>query len=126
MTNNQTTTPTEDSDLISFEEVRALFGDELPITAFKLLFPEKSDRLDVTELLTVLRALSGARAGFLHRLIENAFSWALQDCNYLNPKYMDRLIADTLSGMKPAQAAEWNATAPEASRRLERAGKDSD
>jgi hypothetical protein len=51
--------------------------------------------------------------GFLHRLIENAFSWALQDCNHLNPKYMDRLIAATILGMTPEQAADWNATAPE-------------
>ncbi|NTF17987.1 hypothetical protein G6L37_06190 [Agrobacterium rubi] len=56
----------------------------------------------------------------MHRLIENAFSWALQDCNYLNPKYMDRLIQETSAGMKPEQAADWNATAPEqAARSLE-------
>lgn len=57
--------------------------------------------------------IESAQDGFLHRLIENAFSWALQDCNYLHPKYMDRLIAETIRGMKPEQAAEWNATAPE-------------
>lgn len=57
--------------------------------------------------------------GFLHRLIENAFSWALQDCNHLNPKYMDRLIAETIGGMKPEQAAEWNATAREIAARKE-------
>lgn len=50
---------------------------------------------------------------FLHRLIENAFSWALEDCNYLNPKYMDRLIAATEGGMKPEEAAVWNATEKE-------------
>jgi hypothetical protein len=52
--------------------------------------------------------------GFLHRLIENAFSWALKDCNYLNPKYMDRLIAETITGMKPEQAAKWNDSSPAA------------
>jgi len=57
--------------------------------------------------------IEAAQDGFLHRLIENAFSWALQDCNYLNPKYMDRLIAETIRGMNPEQAAEWNATAPQ-------------
>jgi len=50
---------------------------------------------------------------FLHRLIENAFSWALRDCNYLNPKYMDRLIDRTHNGMKPEHAATWNAAAPD-------------
>ncbi|WP_026618314.1 hypothetical protein M728_000350 [Ensifer sp. WSM1721] len=50
---------------------------------------------------------------FTHRIIENAFSWALKDCNYLNPKYMERLIAETYQGMKPEQAAIWNATVPE-------------
>jgi hypothetical protein len=50
---------------------------------------------------------------FLHRLIENAFSWALQDCNYLSPKYMDRLLAATREGMTPEAAAFWNATARE-------------
>ena len=29
---------------------------------------------------------------FLHRLVENAFSWGKQDCNYLNPKHMDKFI----------------------------------
>lgn len=61
---------------------------------------------------------------FLHRLIENAFSWALQDCNYLNPKYMDRLIDCTHNGMKPEQAAVWNATAPEQATRAVLAAKE--
>lgn len=51
--------------------------------------------------------------GFLHRLIENAFSWALRDPNHLNPKYMDRLIAETVRGMSPEMAAAWNATTTE-------------
>lgn len=61
---------------------------------------------------------------FLHQLIENAFSWALQDCNYLSPKYMDRLIAETRAGMKPEQAATWNATAQEQAARKGKAMTD--
>lgn len=61
--------------------------------------------------------------GFLHRLIENTFSWAMQDCNYLSPKYMDRLIAETILGMKPEQAAVWNATAPEQAARNQKQEK---
>ncbi|MNU30403.1 hypothetical protein D3C71_188880 [compost metagenome] len=97
-------------DQITIEEIEALFGDEIPMVAFKLLFPEKSKPLTLHELRTALRSLSSSQRKFQHRLIENAFSWALQDCNYLNPKYMDRLIGETMLGMKPEQAAGWNAT----------------
>lgn len=99
-----------DDDQITIEEIKALFGDEIPIVAFKLLFPEKSKPLTSNELRTALRSLSSSQREFQHRLIENAFSWALQDCNYLNPKYMDRLIEESKLGMKPEQAAGWNAT----------------
>jgi hypothetical protein len=80
--------------------------------------PFQKERWEEEGLVVETVTVEARHDGFLHRLIENAFSWALQDCNYLNPKYMDRLIAETISGMKPEQAAEWNATAPEiASRR---------
>ena len=57
---------------------------------------------------------------FVYRLVENAFSWAVEDCNYLNPKYVDRLVAATQAGMKPEQAAVWRADAPETSARKAR------
>lgn len=98
-----------DGDQITIEEIEALFGDEIPIVGLKLLFPEKSRPLTLHELRTALRSLSSSQREFQHRLIENAFSWALQDCNYLNPKYMDRLIEETMLGMKPEQAAGWSA-----------------
>jgi hypothetical protein len=75
--------------------------------------PFQKERWEEQGLVVETVTVEARHDGFLHRLIENAFSWALQDCNYLNPKYMDRLIAETISGMKPEQAAEWNATAPE-------------
>lgn len=50
---------------------------------------------------------------FLYRLIENVFSWAMQDCNYLDPKSMGRLIAETKTGMTPETAAVWRSDLPE-------------
>ncbi|MBP2459621.1 MULTISPECIES: hypothetical protein [unclassified Rhizobium] len=50
---------------------------------------------------------------FIHKLIENAFSWAMEGCHYLDPKSMDRLIEATQQGMKPEQAATWRSDLPE-------------
>jgi hypothetical protein len=47
---------------------------------------------------------------FLHKLVENAFSWGKQDCNYLNPKHIDAFIEATRNGMSPEGAAAWVAT----------------
>lgn len=58
-------------------------------------------------------AEDAAGDNFRHRLIENAFSWALESCNYLDPKAMDRLIAMTEGGMIPEAAAVWRSDAPE-------------
>ena len=44
---------------------------------------------------------------FLHKLVENAFSWGKQDCNYLNPKHIDAFVEATKKGMAPEQAARW-------------------
>jgi hypothetical protein len=44
---------------------------------------------------------------FLQKLVENAFSWGKQDCNYLNPKHIDAFIGATKNGMLPEQAATW-------------------
>lgn len=46
---------------------------------------------------------------FLRRLVENVFSWALNDCNYLDPKDADAIVAETRAGMTPEQAAIWRA-----------------
>jgi hypothetical protein len=46
---------------------------------------------------------------FLHRLVENAFSWGKQDCNYLNPKHIEAFIAATRNGMLPESAGSWTA-----------------
>lgn len=48
-----------------------------------------------------------AGTDFLHKLVENAFSWGKQDCNYLNPKHIDAFIAATRNGMPPEAAAAW-------------------
>lgn len=50
---------------------------------------------------------------FTHRLIENTFSWAMEDCHYLDPKSMERLIEATKAGMKPEDAATWRSDLPE-------------
>ncbi len=50
---------------------------------------------------------------FTHRLIENTFSWAMEDCHYLDPKSMEWLIEATKSGLKPEDAATWRSDLPE-------------
>jgi hypothetical protein len=108
-----TRTPDDQADdPITVDELRSLFGEDAPNAGLEVLFPGLSKPLNTADLRTALRVISTEQMRFRHRLIENAFSWALQDCNYLNPKYMNRLIAETLAGMKPEQAAEWNATLP--------------
>jgi len=54
---------------------------------------------------------------FLHHLVENAFSWGKQDCNYLNPKHVDAFIAATRDGMPPEAAAAWVANGSTTSRK---------
>lgn len=106
-------------DPITLAEIQALFGADVPNAALEV-FPETAQPLTMDELRIALRMISTSQLEFRHRLIENAFSWALQDCNYLNPTYMNRLIAETIAGMKPEQAAEWNATAREIAARKEK------
>lgn len=55
---------------------------------------------------------------FLERLIENTFSWAMQDCNYLNPKTCAKLVEATRNGLKPEEAKDWSPTTPEEREKL--------
>lgn len=63
---------------------------------------------------------------FLCRLIENAFSWGKQDCNYLNPEHMDRFIEATRNGMPPEAAAAWIADGSTMASRAPKANSDVD
>ena len=49
---------------------------------------------------------------FQRRLVENVFSWALEDCNYLAVKDADTIIEQTRAGMTPEQAAVWRSDRP--------------
>jgi len=50
---------------------------------------------------------------FLARLVENAFSWALEQTNYLDPKHALRLVDATRNGMKAEEASVWRSDTPE-------------
>lgn len=76
------------------------------------------------DLVEPARRLAAIAApGFLHRLVENAFSWAMQDTNYFDPKYSERLVAATLAGMDPKDAAGWRVDLPEVNAKKARDGK---
>lgn len=74
-------------------------------------------------LCDLLTDAQRANPAFLNRLVENAFSWALQDTNFLDPKSTDRLVAATLAGMDAKDAAEWRSDLPEVNAKRERDGK---
>ncbi len=107
------TTPSPGQVAVRLIEPEIWWRIEIDGSEFYTSSPFQKERWEEEGHIVETVTIDAKHDGFLHRLIENAFSWALQDCNYLNPKYMDRLIAETIGGMKPEQAAQWNATAPE-------------
>lgn len=93
---------------------------ELAETIIAQLYPEVDESgipylPHIESVETIERILLSSEP--LQKLVENAFSWGKQDCNYLNPKHIDAFIAATQNGMTPEAAAVWIADGTMASAR---------